>query len=236
MWTWDTAQQNSTESIKKELCTTPTLAWYDATKPLIISADASSYGLGATLLQEEVNGDRKVVAYASRSKTDCESRYVQIEKVALALTWACDRFAQYVMGVHIHLDTDHKPLITLLGQKLLDQLPLRVQRFRLRLMRYSYDISYVPGKNLHTADALSRAPIENDHRDEDFGEEVETYVKSVMYGLECNVASTAMMTRNKQAYQEDPVCAQVMAYCERGWPPIMSENPAMREFYQVRDE
>ena len=183
-----------------------------------------------------MNGDRKVVAYASRSKTDCESRYLQIEKEALALTWACDRFAQYVMGVHIHLETDHKPLIPLLGQKLLDQLPLRVQRFRLRLMRYSYDISYVPGKNLHTADALSRAPIENDHRDEDFGEEVETYVKSVMYGLECNVASTAMMTRNKQAYQEDPVCAQVMAYCERGWPPIMSENPAMREFYQVRDE
>ena len=93
--------------------------------------------------------------------TDCESRYAQIEKEALALTWACDRFAQYIMGVHIHLETDHKPLIPLLGQKLLDQLPLRVQRFRLRLMRYSYDISYVPGKNLHIADALSRAPIES---------------------------------------------------------------------------
>ena len=34
-----------------------------------------------------------------------------------------------------------------------------------------------------------------------------------MYGLECNVASTHMMTRIKQAYQEDPACAQVMAYC-----------------------
>ena len=56
-----------------------------------------------------------------------------------------------------------------------------------------------------------------------------------MYGLECNVASTPMMTRIKQAYQEDPACAQVMAYCERGWPPIMSENPARRELYQVRD-
>ena len=44
MWTWDIVQQNATECIKKELCTTPTLAWYDATKPLIISADASSWG------------------------------------------------------------------------------------------------------------------------------------------------------------------------------------------------
>ena len=73
MWTWVTAQQNAMKTIKKGLCTTPMLAWYDATKPLIISVDASSYGLGATLLQEEVNGDRKVVAYASRSMTDCES-------------------------------------------------------------------------------------------------------------------------------------------------------------------
>ena len=31
------------------------------------------------------------------------------------------------------------------------------------------------------------------------------------------------------------MCGQVMAYCERGWPPIVTENPAMREFYQVRD-
>ena len=192
------------ESIKKELCTTPTLAWYDATKPLIISADASSYGLRATLQQEDGNGNRKVVAYASRSMTDCESRCAQIEKEALALTWACDRFAQYVMGVHILLETDHKPLTPLLGHKLLDQLPLREQRFRLRLMRYSYDITYVPGENLHTADELSRASIENYNPGEDFGEAVETYVESVMYGLQCNVASSAMMTRIKQATKKIP--------------------------------
>ena len=109
---------------QEKLCTTPTLTWYDATKPFIISADARSYGLGATLQQEEGNGNRKVVAYEYRSMTDCESRYAQIEKEALALTWACDRFAQYVMGVHILLVTDHKPLIPLLRQKLLDQLLL----------------------------------------------------------------------------------------------------------------
>ena len=52
-----------------------------------------------------------------------------------------------------------------------------------------------------------------------------------MYGLQCNVASIVMMTRIKQSYKEDPVRAQVMAYCEHSWPPIMAENPAMREFY-----
>ena len=45
-----------------------------------------------------------------------------------------------------------------------------------------------------------------------------------------------MITRIKQACKEDPVCAQVMAYCEHDSPPIMTENPAMRESYQVCDE
>ena len=38
--------------------------------------------------------------YASRSMYDCETRYSQIEKEALALTWACDRFTQYITGVY----------------------------------------------------------------------------------------------------------------------------------------
>ncbi len=53
-------------------------------------------------------------------------------------------------------------------------------------------------------DALSRGSIENYNPGEDFGEAVETYVESVMYGLQCNVASSAMMTRIKQATKKIP--------------------------------
>jgi hypothetical protein len=57
------------------------------------------------------------------------------------------------------VETDHKPLVPLLSYKLIDELPIRVQRFRMRLMRFSFDIRYVPGKELYTAGALSRAPL-----------------------------------------------------------------------------
>ena len=65
------------------------------------------------------------------------------------------------MGLQFHIETDHKPLVPLLSTKNIDELPLRIQRFRLRLMRYHYTISHVPGKDLCTANTLSRAPLED---------------------------------------------------------------------------
>ena len=47
----------------------------------------------------------------------------------------------------------------LLGIEDLDQLPPRIVRFRLRLDRFSYDIIHVPGKELYTADTLSKVPV-----------------------------------------------------------------------------
>lgn len=97
--------------------------------------DASSYGLGAVLLQE-VNSSWKPVAYASWLTTETERRYAQKEKEALAITWACEKFADYILGKKFTIETDHKPLVPLLGTKHLDGLPPRVLRFQLRLARF----------------------------------------------------------------------------------------------------
>jgi len=96
-----------------------------------------------------------------RSLTDTKSRYAQIEKEALAATWAYEKFASYIQGKAITLETDHKPIVPLLSHKHFDSLPPRVLRFRLRLMRSDFVILHVPGKHLQTAYALSRAPLKN---------------------------------------------------------------------------
>ena len=42
----------------------------------------------------------------------------------------------YILGQHFELETDHKPLVPLLGNKRLDTLPPRILRFRLRLDKF----------------------------------------------------------------------------------------------------
>ena len=83
-WVWDRQQEEAFELIKKILTTTPVLAAFDPELETIVSADASSYGLGAVLVQKQRDGTLKPVAYVSRSLTITEQRYAQIEKEALA--------------------------------------------------------------------------------------------------------------------------------------------------------
>ena len=84
------------------------------------------------------------------------------------------------MGLQFHVETDHKPLVPLLSGKRLDELPIRVQRFRMRMMQYTFSISHVPGKSLVMADTLSRAPSLGASKEESFlSEEAEAYVHAV---------------------------------------------------------
>ena len=125
VWIWGPNQEKAFARIKTELTKPTILSMYDLEADTIVSADASSHGLGAVLLQK--SGDIwKPVVYASRVLSDTESRYAQIEKEALAITWACEKFSCYLLGKTFTIQTDHKPLVSLLGSKNLDALPPRV--------------------------------------------------------------------------------------------------------------
>ena len=112
------------------------MAWYDPQADTKISADTCSHGLGAVISQK-TKQEWQPVAYASQAMSETETRYTQIEKEVLAITLACEKFSTYILGKHISIETDHKPLVSLLGYKQLDYLPPRVLRFHLRLMKFS---------------------------------------------------------------------------------------------------
>ena len=158
-WLWGPQQAAAFNYLKQELASERVLSIYNPVRETVVSADASNYGLGAVLLQKQPSGELKPVACASRSMTDTECRYTQIEKEALALTWTLEHWRDYLLGMpKIKVETDHKPLVPLFNTKLIDELPLRIQRFRMRSMQFNITVERVPDKSLYTADALSRGP------------------------------------------------------------------------------
>ncbi|KAE8281698.1 Retrovirus-related Pol polyprotein from transposon 17.6 Protease [Larimichthys crocea] len=232
MWAWGPQQQQAFDQIKEELTTPPGLALYDPNADTLVSADASSYGLGAVLLQRQEGADWKPVAYASRALSDTERRYAQIEKEALATTWACERFEEFLIGKEFQVETDHKPLVPLLGSKSLDELPPRIQRLRMRLMRFSYSISHVPGKSIATADVLSRAPVRGtaDGLQE---EEVSLYANTVI----ANLPATEKRLREIQAHQDKDILIHTLkTYCMDGWPDKFSIQPAFQAYLPFSGE
>ena len=120
----------------------------------MVSSDASSFGLGAVLMQKQPSGKMRPVAYASRSVTKTEHHYAQINKEAMAITWALKHWAELLIRMRFKEETNHKPLILLFSTKLIDELPVYIQRFRTRLMRFDFTIMHVPGKLMYTADSL----------------------------------------------------------------------------------
>ena len=186
LWTWDSVQDQAFDRIKEEITKPTVLALYDVKADKKSSADASSYGLGAVLLQKN-NQLWQPVMYASCTMTSTECRYAQVEKEALASTWACKKFANYVLGKTFIIETDHKPLVPLLGNKSLHSLPPRILRFRLRLTCFEYEIVHVPGKSLVMADTLSRAPIHRSDTDtSDLQEEAEYLMEMCVNSLPAN--------------------------------------------------
>ena len=128
VWTWGPSQEEAFNTLRDKLSMLTTLSLYNLAAKIKLSADASSYGLGAVLLQETSN-KWQPVAYASCTMSDSKRRYAQIEKEALALTWVAEKFSMYLLGRPFQMETDHKPLVSLLSTKSLDSLPPRVLRF-----------------------------------------------------------------------------------------------------------
>lgn len=122
------------------------------------------------------------MAYASRSLSATEQQYAQIEEETLDFMWASGRFSEFLTGKSFHIETDHKPLIPLLGSRNLDELPPRIQRLRMCLMKFSYTTSHVAGREIATADVLSRAPVHSTAEGL-HAEEINLYADSVLSGL-----------------------------------------------------
>jgi len=151
-WEWGGEQVRAFDQIREHLMTAPTLSCPDFEVPFTLQTDASSVGLGAVLTQT-IEGEEKVIAFASRALADPERRYSVTEQECLAVVWAIQKFRPYLEGYRFTVVTDHSSLRWLHNLK---NPTGRLARWALELLEYDYEVIHRKGALHHVPDALSR--------------------------------------------------------------------------------
>ena len=108
VWAWESQQQTAFEKTKTALTTLPVLAYFNKSKEHIIQTDASKTGLSAVFLQEG-----QPVVYTSRTLTETECRYSNIERDLLGVVFGLERLHHYTFGKPITVETDHQLLTSI---------------------------------------------------------------------------------------------------------------------------
>ena len=222
---WEDQQTRSFQQVKTLIAkanTTP-LRYYDRDLPVTVQADASLRGLGACLIQKHKGKDQPI-AFASKSLTDAETRYANIERELLAIVFACQRFSTYLLGRSFIAESDHKPL-EMIAMKNLANAPPRLQRMLLELQRYDVTIKYRPGKEMQLADALSRCPARA-------SQEIKLDMR-----VDYIAFTKPWIEKLKDSTQRDPILATVYQLTQQGWPHQRRHVPRMaRRYWDFRDE
>ena len=206
VWLWSDAQDRSFQRVKDTLIAPETLAHYDPNRPTIIAADASTTGIGAVLLQVQNDYKRRPVCYA---------------------------FSEYVLGSKLTLETDHRPLVPLLNSTELCKMAPRIQRFRLRLMRFAPLVQYVPGKQQTAADALSRAPVESPASEDELlvAVEVEAFASQAVNILPATNKRLHEIRNNQKVDEE---CSGIREYCLHGWLAYKPYQPLLGQYWESK--
>ena len=224
---WTDSHEEEWKTLKTILTTEPVLTFFDPSKRIKISTDSSKNGIGAVLLQAD-GEDWRPVAYASRTMTQTECRYAQIEKECLGLVYGFEKFHSYVYGLPKFVaETDHKPLISIIKKNLSDMSP-RIQRLMMKLQRYDFELTYTPGKHIVMADTLSRATTQSDTPVSSTETDVQLHVNLITASLPVSDRKSKQIVAETE---KDPVLQRVMKNLKENWP--RGECPS---YYNVRAE
>ena len=219
-WKWTTTETEAYKQIKKLLINAPGLAHYSMEANIKLIVDASPCGLGCVLLQE-IDNQLRPVAYASRSLTNVEKRYAQIEREALAVLYGLQKMHAYIYGRHITVATDHKPLLGVFTKATQS---IRLERIALRAQDYDFTLIYEPGTG-NIADGLSRLPTTVPGSEVNFVDEHVNFVKkeTVLLSIE----------EIQEAGKEDAEVQSIITAINEGWN---SSNESLKPWRHVKEE
>ena len=85
VFAWNLSHDKAFESTKKLICREATMAYFKPGADTVIQEDAAGSGMGAVLMQAG-----KPIALLSKSPSECETRYANIEREMHAVVFGCE--------------------------------------------------------------------------------------------------------------------------------------------------
>jgi hypothetical protein len=149
---WNDRREEAFQTLKERLCSQPVCCLPDLSKTFVLRTDASDFGLGAILLQDQGFG-LQPIACASKKLIPAERNYATVEKECLAIVWGIEKFSPYLYGKPFIIQCDHQPLQHLQRMKTSNS---RLMRWAMQLQPYNFSVEAIPGKDNVGADFLSR--------------------------------------------------------------------------------
>lgn len=153
--TWTDIATENFYKVRDIVANCPALYFVDEHAPIIVMTDASDYGIGAYIYQLIDNKERPIIFYSS-ALSGAELNWSTIEKEGYAIFATLTKFSHLLRDNKFLLRTDHMNLTYInLGTS------QKVQRWKLALQEFDFDIEHVAGKLNVVADAFSRLVVNN---------------------------------------------------------------------------
>lgn len=226
---WLPAHRLAFAELKRKVCNAPSLTPFDSKKKIVLQCDASQSGLGCCLFQQDNQNVLKLVACASRTMNDTELNYSQTEKELLSIYFAVKKFHRYIYGSDVDVQTDHKPIVSIMSKSICKIGSPRLKRLRLKLLMYNLNVYYVPGKLLHFADMLSRNFLNVTENDEE--------MLQMVHSITVHLPMSPERKLNFQTEtKNDPMLSSIKEYYLNGWPEESKIPKVCKELYKLKDD
>ena len=241
---------------------------FDPSRTTTLSPDWSKTGIGYFLYQKycecpsvTTNCCEKgwhITLAGSRFLHKAERNYWPVEGEALAVAWALEDSKFFTLGCSdLHIQTDHRPLVKIFGDRTLDEIDnRRLINLKEKTMPWRFDIHHVPGNSIPAPDATSRRPHERGGDETVFIESDGLSVSAALAAIQvvhevddmemCLIAAARSSLPSMQAVtwervrdetSRDIYLLQLIDMAEHGFPASPQDlSPQLLPYCRFRDE
>ena len=237
-FSWDDECQREFDELKAAFTESCLLHHYDPSAKTFLWVDAHRTGLSAILMQGDDKDSAKPIAFASRTTTQAEKRYPQLDLEALSVDFGLRRFRFYIVGgPTIGVITDHKPLVSIFANKRKGS--IRTSRIKLRHQDVDFRVTWKKGCD-NPADYLSRHAVPRKNLARAIQDESSEFEKTVWYIHFNPYIESISMGRIIEETTKDPVLKLLKRHLKKGFiPPSIPELSPFRKIFDqitVSDE